>query len=190
MSHDQSSTTKLAILISRVFPLPFVIMGAVMLYTGGKEIYLARESMTWPSVDGTILNSTVEYDPDYGESPSYKTGILYSFMVNEHARMGRKVTFGDTSPNYCDVQTVVNRYPTGAVVKVHYRANDPDTCILEPGLEHGHFWARPGYGLFLFVPMSLLAVYWPKLIRQKERHRQSNNAIQSDVVPRGAAPRV
>lgn len=154
---------------SRLFPLPFLLAGVFTLYFGVRGLYQANESTTWPVADGTVQSSTVAYHSGGKGGGTYHAEVRYQFVVNGQTRSGHKVAFGDygsSSPSHA--QNIVNRYPEGQAVKVHYRAGDPDTCILEPGL-HGQAWLLPGFGFIFFVAGSLMAVFLPRLMRPSER---------------------
>jgi uncharacterized membrane protein len=194
MSHDAEKTTKLAILIARVIPLPALIGGAVMLYFGVKEIYLARQSVAWPTADGIIQNSSVKWLGSSRKRVSdTRAEILYQFAVDGQTRKGNMIAFGVTGSSCSYVENIVNRYPTGTTVKVYYRANAPDTCILEPGLQHGQFWFMPSFGLFLFLSMGLLAIFLPRAISKKEeqasRGRRPSRGVVCTQPPRSISLR-
>jgi hypothetical protein len=153
---------------SRLFPLPFILAGAFTLYFGVRGLHRANESTTWPVADGTIQKSTVEYHSSSEGGGTYHAEVLYQFTVDGVTHSGNKVAFGDYgSSNPSHAQNIINRYPKGKDVTVHYRAGNPDTCILEPGLR-GQTWFLPGFGLVFLVVGSLMAIFLPKLMKKSE----------------------
>ena len=168
MAQTNQMSPGMRFFFSRVFPLPFMLIGALTLYFGVRGIYRANESTMWPVADGTIQNSAVEYHSSSEGGGTYHAEVLYQFTVDGQTRSGNKVAFGDYgSSNPSHAQSIVNRYPRGGKVKVHYLTGDPDTCILEPGL-HGQAWFLPGCGLIFFVVGSLMAVFLPRLMKKSE----------------------
>ncbi len=172
----KSRETKVLALIFITMILPALIGGGVMTFFGVREIYLARESRSWPSTDGTIKRSGLKVrtgGSSTGPSYDYDADIVYQFAVDGQTRRGNEVTFGVHGSTASSVQTLLNRYPTGKTVNVYYRASAPDSCILEPGLKHGQFWALPSIGLFIFLFMSFVTIFvhWT-LNRQKKQIRR------------------
>ncbi len=153
---------------SRLFPVPFILIGACTLFFGVRGLYRASESTTWPVVDGTIQNSAVEYHSGSEGGGTYHAEVLYQFTIDGQTRSGNKVAFGDYgSSNPSHAQNIVNRYPKGKQVSVRYRPGDPETCILEPGLQ-GQAWFMPGFGLVFLVVGSWMAIFMPKLMKRSE----------------------
>ncbi len=153
---------------SKLFPVPFILAGACTLFFGVRGLHRANESTTWPVADGTVQNSTVEYHSSSEGGGTYHAEVLYQFSVDGLTRSGNKVAFGDYgSGDPSHAQNIVNRYPKGKQVTVHYRPGDPDTCILEPGLQ-GQAWFLPGFGLVFLVVGSLMAIFLPMLMRKYE----------------------
>jgi hypothetical protein len=99
---------------------------------------------------------------------AYHAAVLYQFTVDGQTRSGNKVAFGDYGSGVpSQAQSIVNRYPMGGKVKVHYRTGDPDVCILEPRV-HGQAWFQTGIGLILLVAGSLMAIYLPTMMQKSE----------------------
>ena len=168
MGQMNQMSTGMRFFFSRLFPLPFVLAGLATLYFGVRGVYRANESTGWPSTNGTIQNSTVEYHSSSDGRGTYHAEVLYQFDVEGQTRSGNKVAFGDFgSSNPSHAQNIVNRYPKGKIVPVYYRGGDPDTCVLEPGLQ-GQAWFLPGFGLIFFVVGSLMVIFLPKLMKKGE----------------------
>jgi hypothetical protein len=158
---DQASNPKLWSLKKRILFNPFILVGACILYFGVSNLYQAIESTMWPIADGTILKSEVAFLPS-NDDGSFCDDILYQFKVAGKLHRGNVVAVGKYcggDPSYA--QGIVNRFPKGKNVKVHYRTSDPDTCLLEPGL-HGQTWCVPFIGLVCFAGGILMTVFLPR----------------------------
>jgi hypothetical protein len=167
----------------RVFPLPFILVGALTLYFGGRSVYRARDSAAWPLTDGRIQNSAVEYRRGDKGGGTYHAEILYTFTVDGQTHSGNHVAFGDYgSSNPSHAQSIVNRYPKDSVVPVRYLPSDPDLCVLEPGLK-GQTWFLPGFGLVFLVSGILMAVFLPKLIKKQMDTEQGAEGDAVDRAP-------
>ena len=165
------SNPKLWSLKKRILLNPFILFGVFILYFGVNNIYRGIESTMWPISDGTILRSEVEYVPGNSadEGGSYCDDILYKFKVEEKLHWGKLVAVG----KYCGgdpsfARNIVNRYPRNKNVKVYYRASNPNTSLLEPGL-HGQTWCVPFIGLVCLVGGILMTVYLPRFATPAEK---------------------
>ncbi len=157
---------------SRLFPLPFILIGAFTFYFGVKEVRRANDSLMWPVADGTIQNSTVAYHSGNDGGGTYHAEVFYQFAVDGRTRSGNKVAFGDYgSSNPSHAQGIVDRYPKGKEVKVYYQTGAPDVCVLEPGLK-GQAWFMPGFGLIFFISGILMAIFLPGLVKKSEVQKQ------------------
>jgi hypothetical protein len=156
---------RLRFFFTRVFPLTFILVGALTFFFGARGLYRAWESTSWPAVDATIRNSVVEYKSDKDGGGTYHAEVYFDFFVGGQAYAGNKVAFGDygsSSPSHA--QKIVNRYPKGASVKVYCRARDPDLCVLEPGVK-GQAWLAPCFGLVFLAAGILMAVLLPRMMK-------------------------
>jgi hypothetical protein len=154
------------VFFSRIFPLPFMIAGALTLYFGCRTLERARHSATWPTAPGVIEQSSVEYHRSDEGSGTYHAEILYNFMVKDTPCSGNRVAFGDYgSGDPAHARDMVNRYPKGKAVTVYYMQEDHRVCILEPGVK-SQAWFAPAFGLVFFVVGSLMAVYLPRAMKQ------------------------
>ena len=156
---------------SRVFPLIFVVVGAIVMLTGIRGLLKARASVNWPTAPGTVLASSVERHVTSGSKGTrvtYHAGIRYEFRVNGATYDGTRVAYGDYgSSSTSHARRIVNRYPKGTPVTVRYMPGHPDECLLEPGLM-GQSLVLPGAGLIFFVVGVLMAVYLPRSMMAQE----------------------
>ena len=119
--------------------------------------------MDWPGTPGKVIESSVgrrrSSGSNGGSSTTYHAEILYEFTVESTKFNGNRVAYGDYgSSNPSHARRVVNRYPKGKNVTVHYMPGNPEECLLEPGLK-GQSWFLPGVGLIFFVVGSGMAVF-------------------------------
>jgi hypothetical protein len=158
---------------TRVFPAPFIVIGAVTFFFGVRGLHRAWESAEWPVADGMIKNSAVEYKSSDDGGGTYFAEVFYQFAVDGKTHSGNKVAFGDYGSNKpSHAQKIVNRYPIGLRLQVHYRPSDPDVCVLEPGVK-GQTWFLPGFGLIFFAAGVLMAVFMKRLPAAKGTGEQT-----------------
>jgi hypothetical protein len=152
---------------TRLFPWPFVIIGALTLYRGGLSVYRAPRSLSWPMAEGRIENSSVERS-SVDEGDTYHARILYTFTVAGQTHRGNRVAFGDYgTSDTSHAQGIVDRYPQDKVVQVRYLASDPDVCVLEPGLQ-AQAWGLPAFGLIFLSAGGVMLVFLPKLMKKQQ----------------------
>ena len=174
---------------SRIFPLIFVIVGASVVFFGIRGLIKAKASVDWPNTQGKVIESSVERQRNSGSSGSssrgssssitYHAEILYEFTVNDTTFNGDRVAYGNYgSSDPSHARRVVNQYPKGKDVTVHYMPGNPEECLLEPGMK-GQSWFMPGVGLIFFIVGSVMAVFLPRAMRKQEITEQSN-ALDSE----------
>jgi hypothetical protein len=133
----------------------------------------------WPTAPGQVAASSVEYHHGDEGGGTYHAEVLYDFSVNDTAFSGNRVAYGDYgSGNPSHARSVVNHYPKGKDVVVHYMPGNPEECLLEPGVK-GQSWFLPGFGLVFFTVGNLMAVYLPKAIKKQGITEQENEPYKS-----------
>jgi hypothetical protein len=144
-------------LLARVFPWAFVVAGGVVLFLGIGEVRKAAGSSEWPSAEGVILASTVEFQAGKKGGGTYHARVRYAYEAEAKRLTGTRIAFGDYGSNDpSHARGIVERYPKGSAVAVRYRPSDPETAVLEPGLQ-GQAWFSPGLGLvFLLLGVGLV----------------------------------
>jgi hypothetical protein len=157
----------------RLFPWPFVLVGAGLLFFGGRALLRARESVAWPTTEGTVRKSTVEYHSGDKGGGTYHAEVFYNYSVDGVAVSGNRVAYGDYgSSDPSHAQGIVNRYPNGAKVTVYYMPGHPDESVLEPGLAL-QAWILPGMGLLFFIVGCAMVVFLPRLMARTAATAQS-----------------
>ena len=163
--HSMSPVTKF--MFKYLFPWPFVIAGGSLLYSGVSELMLARASEGWPTADGVIVNSGVEYhDSDEG-SGTYHAEVSYDYKVDGVEMDNDVVAYGEYgSSNSGHAKGIVSRYPEGKVVKVYYKPDEVAESVLEPGVS-GQAYLMPAGGLIFFSLGVVLVFVLPKQIEKE-----------------------
>ncbi|AKJ64909.1 DUF3592 domain-containing protein [Kiritimatiella glycovorans] len=162
---------------SRIFPLVFVVIGAGTAFLGIRGLIRAKASVDWPSTQGKVVESSVERRRSSGRkggsSTTYHAEIMYEFTVEDTLFNGDRVAYGDySSSSPSRARRIVNRYPKGKSVTVHYMPGNPEECLLEPGVK-GQSWFLPGFGILFFTAGSLMAAFLPGTINKQELAEQS-----------------
>ena len=97
----------------------------------------------WPTVAGTVTASRYQETPetttDGDTRVRYFANVAYRYAVGDRTFTSERIAFHgiDTHARLIDVQAIVDRYPVGATVTVHYNPDAPGEAVLEvrrPGL--------------------------------------------------------
>lgn len=150
-------------LFARLFPIPFLVVGILILTLGVKSFYLAKDSMSWPSAVGLVEFSSVEQRRN-DDSTTYEAEILYHYEVEGVVYSSNRISFGNVSTsNPNEARRFVNEFPVDSEVTVFYSAGDPEKSVLKPGVHAGTYFmpifglifALCGIGMFIFLPKAI-----------------------------------
>jgi hypothetical protein len=143
--------------------LVFAAVGVGVTAWGWSVLSNAKASVSWPSVGGRVISSSVERHTSSGSrgsSTTYGAEVQYDYTVDGTKYSADRVSFGDyssSSPGHA--RGIVNRYPAGSEVSVHYDPARPDVAVLEPGTSWGAYMPL-GIGLvFALVGTGLTVAH-------------------------------
>jgi hypothetical protein len=164
----------------RIFPLPFLIVGAIFLLIGLRSMQRAQESTNWPSVAAVIVSSSVD-SRSGNKGTTYQAKVLYDYTVDGTQYSSNRIGYGDYgSSNPGHAREVVNQYPKGSKVEVFYMPDHPEESVLEPGI-HLRTYFIPAFGaVFLFAGAGMF-IFLPRILRKQAEQahaRQSQRAVQ------------
>jgi hypothetical protein len=117
--------------------LPFIAIAAFLFYSSRRARQQADNSLTWPSVIGSVVSSAVETrrstDSDGHTSTSHYPRITYEYDVQGHRYRSDRFAFGGlvSSGGYAGAQAVVDRYVPGNQIRVYYNPQQPSEAVLE-----------------------------------------------------------
>jgi hypothetical protein len=165
MQVRQPMSPAVKIFFGRVFPWPFILIGALVSFIGIRNFVQTSESVNWPIAQGIIRTSSVEYHSS-NKGGTYHAHIFYNYNLNGATYSGDRVAYGDYgSSNPSHAQEIVNRYPAGKNVTIYYMPNEPEECLLEPGIKP-QTWLVPGFGIVFFSTGIVMVVFLPKLFEK------------------------
>jgi hypothetical protein len=119
----------------------FVAFGLLAL-VGAGVFYLIRRrsaakqaaSVSWPTCDGTITESYVQTFRDKDRDQNYMARIKFAYRVDGRDYASERVAWGGRPYGRVPIeaQALVDRYPVGSRVAVHYDPRKPREAVLEP----------------------------------------------------------
>ena len=139
----------------------FVVVGLLVAGFGARNAWRDRASVDWPKAPGEMLQSTVEVNSD-SDGPSYKPKVEYRYRVNDRSLVGKRISFGVDGGvgGRVNAERYVAKYPAGADVTVHYRADQPELSVLEPGLTKRSFAGLAFGGGFALFALWFRLIFW------------------------------
>jgi hypothetical protein len=149
--------------VMRLFPWPFILVGTLALFFGVRGLLRGHASTVWPAVPGVIQESSVEYQSS-SKGGTYHARLRYTYVLEGTTHSGSRVAYGDYgSSDPSHAQGIVNRYPAGKAVTVHYMPGSPDESVLEPGIG-GSTWFLPLFGFVFATAGILMFVFLPRMM--------------------------
>ena len=155
----------------KVFSLiVFVPIGGLLLFWCAQNLWEAKAAETWPTAPGKVVSSSVEF-----KRRTHEAKVHYEYTVNGTVYSSGRLSMGNVSTgDPTRARIIVDRYPLGKAVTVHYSPKDPSRCLLEPGLNGGLFIV-PSIGAVVFL-MGILCFKYAG--RRYERTRREWEARQ------------
>jgi hypothetical protein len=136
------------------------VAGATGLLLAWRERVLARATLAWPSVMGTIKQSRPSYvtmgGGRGGDTARHELFVQYAYRVGDREYTANRTSFGDEPfGTYEEIAAdAARRLPPGARVQVFYDPTDPRRAVLERGQPRGDSrWV-------LFSLVFLIAGVW------------------------------
>ncbi len=135
----------------------FFVAGLGFVVMGLQEIELARSTVNWPTVPGTIVASSI-HSGESGSAPliEYRYSVEYKGYTNDTIRIG--LNYSSSDPNFANAFR--RRYKVGRHVLVAYDPNQPESAVLEPGIYKCSFKLVLIGLLFLHFPAGFLMISW------------------------------
>jgi len=171
-----------------LFLLLFILVGFIALGAGGWMMLKSIRTEHWPVTDGTIQTAKMsnhESSDEHGSHTTYSADVTYSYQVGGANFSGKKIAIGQMSSSVAYAQSVLNRYPVGQKVSVHYSPDDPAEAVLETGI-HGGAWICLGVGT-MFVLFGVLFLQIQKMT-VKTQSLDGSESLPAKVIPDGSIP--
>jgi hypothetical protein len=139
------------------------ILGAALLFSTYQSQWEAKQSLSWPSIQGVISKNRIrEYTNDDTNSISYEPIVTYSFIVGDKTYTSNHISsnapWGYAFGTMADAEQFIRQYPIGKQLKVYYNPDNPRRALLDrtqpadPGLTTYIL----GWWLLALIPVALL----------------------------------
>jgi len=114
-----------------------LIVSVVLIAASALRMQRIWSSASWPTVQGMVEVSELEFDPILRNTTKYTLKLIYHYVVDGQKYEGRQVSFaGNTSyvgrtGSEKGVQRVLQAYPQGSLVLVYHHPSRPGKSVLE-----------------------------------------------------------
>lgn len=109
---------------------------------------LIKAAQSWPSVKGTVLETTIEEQPGRNAigniNVAYRVCVKYEYIVNEQTYQGNRVSFGAPVFDYIKASSAIEQFKEGKKTTVWYDPEKPQESVLAPKTTVGIFSRIPG----------------------------------------------
>ena len=130
---------------AQLFCSLFIVVGLVAVGIGSWILAKSIRSEHWPVTDGIIQSAEMKSHQGNKGGMTYSAEVTYTYQVAGTGYTGDKVSIGQMSSSTEYARGILNRYPVGKKVSVHYLPGDPADAVLETGI-HGGTWICLGVG--------------------------------------------
>lgn len=103
-----------------------VVAGIALVAYGGRAIYRAEASQGWPATTGFISSSRIETTRSR-RAVARLPHVEFRYRVNGREYLSDVISFGALSGS---AREVIERYPSGRDVTVHYDPKHPDVACV------------------------------------------------------------
>lgn len=150
---DEKNAHSLKILIR--FGLGLGALGALLIVFGIYFLYIGNESLSWSSVEGSVVTAEARTDVSFRKSAAaaapnarvgYYVSVNYTYSVagtpyfSSRYSLGQGDRVGPSHPARSDAEAeAASRFPAGTPITVHYNPKRPTEAVLETGWNWGTF---------------------------------------------------
>lgn len=117
----------------------------------------ARASQSWPTVEGTILQSQVIHNSGYNQGSTYRAEIVYEYKVRARRYKGKNVclSYDVGTGDRGRAERRCAQYPVGRAVSVYYNPDKPVDACLEQRVDAPEFFIYIA-AAFLFFGLGMI----------------------------------
>jgi Protein of unknown function (DUF3592)/Protein of unknown function (DUF3738) len=161
---------------ARLFCSLIIVIGLVAVGIGIWTLAKSIRTEYWPVTDGIVQSADMKASSGNHSRTTYSVKVTYSYQVVGADYTGDKVAIGQMSASSEYARGILNRYPVGKKVSVHYAPGDPSDAVLETGI-HGGTWICLGVG----TAFTLFGIMFLQISRAAARAQMPGAAESSAV---------
>ncbi len=175
---------------TQLFCSLFIVIGLVAVGIGIWMFSKSLRAEHWPVTDGIVQSAEMKSHSGNHGGTTYAAEVTYSYQVAGTSYTGDKVSVGQMSSSSEYARGILNRYPIGKKVSVHYPPGDPSDAVLETGI-HGGTWICLGVGtvftlfgcMFLQIQRAAVRAQMPGAAESSSVTVQPDGSVTMDKPP-------
>jgi uncharacterized protein (TIGR03435 family) len=175
---------------TQLFCSLFIVIGLVAVGIGIWTLAKSIRSEQWPVTEGIIQSAEMKSHQGSKGGTTYSAEVTYAYQVAGTSYTGDKVSIGQMSSSSEYAHGILNRYPVGKKVSVHYPPGDPSDAVLETGI-HGGTWICLGVGtaftlfgiMFLQISRAAARAQMPGAPQPSSVTVQPDGSVSMDKPP-------
>lgn len=139
-----------------LFGFVFLMIGMLTYYYFSKRYKIAKETDSWPQVQGEITKSEVKSVKI--DRVQYKPAIEYKYNVNGSNYSNNWINVGNLfkeRKGTREAKDIVNQFPVGSTVTIYHDPRSPHISVLIPGLLPIHTTLRTLSILIILVDVFI-----------------------------------
>ena len=146
-------------LLAAGFVCLFLLPGLGLSGWGALQLKRELDTRNWPTAPGVIQASRITSYEDSEGTTMYSIEVQYSYRIDGGVYQGTRVHLSEYSTSWRgDFERLLERYPSGAKIQVHYNPQIPSEALLEPGMTVGP-WIPLGIGIIFAIVGVGMAIY-------------------------------
>jgi len=143
-----------------IIPAILAAIAVLMIGFGISNVLKARETVSWPTVQGAVVESAVQLRR--AKNKYYEWRVCYSYTANDNSFTGTRACIGTGGVVAAQsvVEDLARKYPEGAPISVSYHWTNPKESVLFPGVRRVALrWLVFGFFLLAFSALSAMLVF-------------------------------
>jgi hypothetical protein len=155
--------------------------GATLLFDGifVRDAFQQLRTLTCFTTQGTVTQTDLDWIAN-DEGGSYRPIIKYVYSVAGKQYEGERRRYGEEGFGRRTAQRIVDAYPVGGPVEVHYALHDPAEAVLQVGLEGIDLFHAMFMLPFNLIMLGLWTAGFGKLYHRLYRPQAGGARIQVD----------
>jgi hypothetical protein len=122
-----------------IFISIFFLVGFGLLGYGVHSFYRGRQALSWPTVEGRLLECRLHENPD-SDGTTWEVKVRYSYSVAGGEFEGKRVAFGYSgSSTHEEHQGIYEKLKSASRVMVRYQPSNPGSSVLAAGFNRSTF---------------------------------------------------
>ena len=132
-----------------------------------RDGYRQLQAIYYPQTRGVVVESAIHTNHD-SESTTYCPYVRYTYSLGDRHYTNDRYRYGDMGTQGDRSQRIVDAFPAGKQIDVHYRATDPADSVLLVGLEGMDLW-----GMLFMTPFNIVMLVGWAWVGSAMRSRSS-----------------